>query len=238
MYEAKLQKIMEAYEHMNEYPKRFHDSIRVKNITWDEDDVEENPELEDVSVEDMDVEYIAEYEGDHRGRTDEIEKQFREFYGCVPYDYDTELLDAEVLESVSFDDAFSIPAETDPEEIERQKFNSPDYVIDSDEEDESPTGDGKIHVFDGGEDYPYVDRYVVLMPDGVAFFIAHDGGVATYGDEMWDYTFKNEMEQVFDDREEVETFTPFIKRGIDLIVSKYYEDDEPELAAKIRGMIR
>ena len=45
MYEAKLQKIMEAYEHMNEYPKRFHDSIRVKNITWDEDDVEENPEL-------------------------------------------------------------------------------------------------------------------------------------------------------------------------------------------------
>ena len=221
MYEAKLQKIMEAYEHMNEYPKRFHDSIRVKNITWDKDDVEENPELEDVSVEDMDVEYIAEYEGDHRGRTDEIEKQFREFYGCVPYDYDTELLDAEVLESVSFDDAFSIPAETD-----------------TDKKDESPTGDGKIHVFDGGEDYPYVERYVVLMPDGVAFFIAHDGGVATYCDEMWDYTFKNEMEQVFDDREEVETFTPFIKRGIDLIVSKYYEDDEPELAAKIRAMIR
>jgi hypothetical protein len=101
MYESKLWKIMEAYEHMDEYPCRVHESIRVYNIDWDEDDLAETPELSETTSEDIDVEYVQEYEGDHRGRTDEIEKNFREFYGCVPYSYDTELLDAEIVEDAS-----------------------------------------------------------------------------------------------------------------------------------------
>ena len=99
MYDSKLWKIMEAYEHMDEYPCKVHESIRVYNIDWDEDDLAETPELADTTSEDIDVEYVQEYEGDHRGRTDEIEKNFSEFYGCVPYSYDTELLDAEIIES-------------------------------------------------------------------------------------------------------------------------------------------
>lgn len=97
MYEEKLKKIIEAYEHMDEYPQRLHETIRIKNVIWDDDDIEENPELDDISVDDMDVEYVAEYEGDHRGRTEEIEKQFMEFYGCIPYDYDVEILNVETI---------------------------------------------------------------------------------------------------------------------------------------------
>ena len=99
MYESKLWKIMEAYEHMDEYPCTVRELIRVYNIEWDEDDIAETPELSDTTAEDINVEYIQEYEGDHGGRTDEIEKNFSEFYGYTPYSYDTELLDAEVVES-------------------------------------------------------------------------------------------------------------------------------------------
>jgi len=100
MYDSKLWKIMEAYEHMDEYPCTVHETIRVYNIEWDENDLSETPELSDTSSEEMDIEYTQEYEGDHRGRTEEIDKNFMEFYGCVP-EYDTELLNAEILESVS-----------------------------------------------------------------------------------------------------------------------------------------
>lgn len=98
MYERNLWKIMEAYEHMDEFPCTVHEKIRVYNLQWDEDDLAETPELEDITSDEFDVEYTQEYEGDHRGRTEQIEKNFMEFHGCVP-EYDEELLDAEILES-------------------------------------------------------------------------------------------------------------------------------------------
>lgn len=92
MYERNLWKIMEAYEHMDEYPQKIHEEIKLYNILWD--DEESTNDTSDV----IDVEYIQEYEGDHRGRYEEIEKYFDETYGEQPDDYDTELLNAEMID--------------------------------------------------------------------------------------------------------------------------------------------
>lgn len=99
MYEAKLHKIMEAYEHMGEYPCEIHETIRVKNIEWDEDDIEECPELEDATSEDVDITYTAKYEGDHSERWGKIDNELADMHdGYLPLDYDTEILNVETLD--------------------------------------------------------------------------------------------------------------------------------------------
>lgn len=98
MYERNLWKIMEAYEHMDEYPQKVHERLRLYDITWDEDDLEENPDFEAIQTDEIDVEYIQEYEGDHRGRYSEIENYFNEFHGIQPFDYETELIDSERID--------------------------------------------------------------------------------------------------------------------------------------------
>lgn len=98
MYEAKLHKIMEAYEHMDEYPCEFHATVRVKNIEWDEDDIENYPELEYENEDDVEVTYVSQYEGDHSERSEKIEEELASNHeGCVPVNYDTEILDIECL---------------------------------------------------------------------------------------------------------------------------------------------
>lgn len=100
MYDSKLWKIMEAYEHMDEFPCKIHETVHVYDIQWDEDDLAEAEELADVTSEDVDIEYVQQYEGDHTGRGEEIDKYFAEFYGCVPT-YETRLDNAEVVESIN-----------------------------------------------------------------------------------------------------------------------------------------
>lgn len=119
MYEAKLQKIMEAYEHMGEYPCEIHQTIRVKNIEWDEDDIEECPELEDVTSEEVDVTYTAQYEGDHSERGGKIDNELADNHeGYVPLDYDVEILNSEIMDS-DVDDA------SDANESQRNPFMYP-----------------------------------------------------------------------------------------------------------------
>lgn len=104
------------------------------------------------------------------------------------------------------------------------------------------SGDGTIHIFDRGPDFPYVERYIAMMPDGWLFFISHDGGVGVWDDPI-DYTTKAEMEGLFDDDEhdiqakEIDTFPPEVIRGLNLIVSNYYENDEPKKAEEIYELI-
>ena len=50
------------------------------------------------------------------------------------------------------------------------------------EENENGTIDG-WRVFDYGEEFPYVERYEVLDPDGYPFFIDHNGGVGSFPED-------------------------------------------------------
>jgi hypothetical protein len=97
MYENRLWRIMEAYEHMDEYPRNTTEEVRVYDIVWDDEDLETNPEFEDVVSEDMTIEYTQEYEGDHRDRESAVRREFSDFYGCEPLTFEIELRN--VLES-------------------------------------------------------------------------------------------------------------------------------------------
>ena len=61
------------------------------------------------------------------------------------------------------------------------------------EEDENGTIDG-WRVFDYGEEFPYVERYEVLDPDGYPFFIDHNGGVGSFSED----TIEGSSEEVCD----------------------------------------
>ena len=65
------------------------------------------------------------------------------------------------------------------------------------EEDDFVPGDGLLHVFDYGEDCPFAERFVVILPTGDTYRCSADAhlpnGVGYY-DGTTDYTTRQEME--------------------------------------------
>ena len=73
------------------------------------------------------------------------------------------------------------------------KGNVLKFVKESFDDDDEAYGDGEWHVFDYGPDFPYVERYTVLDPEGYEFFIGHNGGVGSYDGEQLSYSTSQEI---------------------------------------------
>ena len=99
-------------------------------------------------------------------------------------------------------------------------------------------GDGEWHVFDYGEDYPYVERYTVIAPDGYEFFIDNVGGVGSFDGDRMSYSTSDEMCDSLAHEIDGEEYLPvevskreisdnrIIQKGLKLIKAKYEYEDE------------
>ena len=99
-------------------------------------------------------------------------------------------------------------------------------------------GDGEWHVFDYGEDYPYVERYVVVAPDGYEYFISHNGGAGAFDGDVMSATTPLEMCYSLAHEIDGKEYLPVevsqreisanrkIQKGLKLIKAKYEYEDE------------
>ena len=104
------------------------------------------------------------------------------------------------------------------------------------EENENGTIDG-WRVFDYGEEFPYVERYEVLDPDGYPFFIDHNGGVGSFPEDAIEGTSEeicDELEieikdKMYKPRELTEREildNPVVQKGLKRIKVKFQYEKE------------
>jgi hypothetical protein len=67
-----------------------------------------------------------------------------------------------------------------------------------DEDEDDWMGDGQLHVFDYGEDFPFSEQYIVMYPSGSVLYTSVSGSVSYWdeGDTM-SYSTRSEMEDNF-----------------------------------------
>lgn len=79
-------------------------------------------------------------------------------------------------------------------------------------ENEEFYGDGQLHVFDYGENYPLAESYIVILPSGEAF-ISNGSCSSAYGVDSWmdcniSYSTQNEMEESFAQEHDGDEYIP------------------------------
>lgn len=117
-----------------------------------------------------------------------------------------------------------------------------DDIGESEEDDDElvdELGDGQFHIFDRGDDFPYVERYIAIMPDGWVFSISRDGGCAVY-DDPYTYTTKVEMENEFEGKEITDSpeLPREVLKGLRIISANYYEaDGDMDAATEIEEFV-
>ena len=111
-----------------------------------------------------------------------------------------------------------------------------DRLYKEEEENENGTIDG-WRVFDYGEEFPYVERYEVLDPDGYPFFIDHNGGVGSFPEDAIEGTSEeicDELEieikdKMYKPRELAEREildNPVVQKGLKRIKVKFQYEKE------------
>ena len=96
-------------------------------------------------------------------------------------------------------------------------------------------GDGLLHVFDYGEDCPFADRFVVILPNGDTYHASADAhmpnGHGVYEGET-DYTTRQEMEDNLTVEWRGTEITPMevedissLPRGLRVFIKQRMEED-------------
>ncbi len=77
------------------------------------------------------------------------------------------------------------------------------------EDDPEYYGDGRLHVFDYGEDYPFKEQYVVMFPSGSVLYTS-PGGYVSYWDDQdtMSYSTMEEMEDNFTAHDGEDEYVP------------------------------
>ena len=156
--------------------------------------------------------------------SDHVDVEGREFYGSIDK---IELNAPDLVDAVNSGHQSIYDRDEDEEEDVGEEY---------DESSESGSNDWRV--FDYGEDFPYIERYTVLDPDGYQFFISHNGGVGMFPEDAIDEIDSDRISDILEVEIYGKTYRPseldsdeissnrIVQKGLNLIKVKYEDEDE------------